>query len=162
MNDKPSFHTYTNEHLEGVDPDSQQNHFPSLTSATTAFQPGAARRKLSKLPDTNRSGARFLEKALRVVEANLEDSTFTTDDFARQMLLSRTHLFRKLKAVTGSSASTFIRHIRLERAAQLLQADSDPVSQIAFQVGFNHLSYFAKCFKEKYGCSPSVYKKDKY
>ena len=97
-------------------------------------------------------------QAIEIVEANLDNSDFTIENFAKKMLLSRMHLHRKLKTIIGLSPSEFIRNLRLERAAQLLESEADSVSQIAFQVGFNNLSYFAKCFKEKYDCAPSVYK----
>ena len=56
------------------------------------------------------------------------------------------------------NATEFVRNLRLERAAQLLEKNADTVAQIAYQVGFNNLSYFAKCFREKYGRAPSAFK----
>ena len=68
---------------------------------------------------------------------------------ARAMLLSRTQLHRKLKNLTGQSSSDFIRHIRLQRAAQLLEADAANVTEIAFQVGFQQsILFFQKVLKE--------------
>lgn len=102
--------------------------------------------------------ARFLKKAIKTIEQYLDDSHFTIALFAQNMQLSRTQLHRKLKAIAGMNATDFVRNFRLERAAQLLEQKSDSVSQIAYQVGFDNLSYFAKCFKEKYGRTPSDYK----
>ena len=101
----------------------------------------------------------FLQRAASLVEANLADATFSVDEFARQMLLSRTHLYRKLKGLTGLSTSKFVISLRLKKAASLLRQDVEPVSQIAYEVGFNHLSYFAKCFKEQYDYAPSEYRR---
>lgn len=101
----------------------------------------------------------FLQRTAFLVEANLADATFSADEFARQMLLSRTHLYRKLKGLTGLSTSKFVTSLRLKKAALLLRQDGEPVSQIAYAVGFNHLSYFAKCFKEQYAYAPSEYRR---
>lgn len=100
---------------------------------------------------------KFVKKAVAIIEKNLDNEKFSATDFAEAMLLSRAQLHRKLKSITNHSATDFVRHLRLEKAAQLLNAESDSVTQIAYQVGFNNLSYFAKCFREKYDCSPSDY-----
>ena len=73
------------------------------------------------------------------------------------LALSKTQLHRKLKALTDESPGQVLRNFRLKRAAQLLSQQADTVSQIAYQVGFTNLSYFAKCFKAQYGVSPSSY-----
>ncbi|SHJ38997.1 helix-turn-helix domain-containing protein [Aquimarina spongiae] len=71
--------------------------------------------------------------------------------------MSRTQLHRKLKSLSGLSTTAFIRCIRLEKAAYLLQQNVDNVTQIAYRTGFSDHSYFTKCFKRKYGVSPSDY-----
>src|SRR3546814_20917261 len=73
------------------------------------------------------------------------------------MELGRTQVERKLKALTGQTPVEFIRIMRLKRAAQKIAAKEDAVSQIAYSVGFNNLSYFATCFKEQFGESPSAW-----
>jgi AraC-like DNA-binding protein len=73
------------------------------------------------------------------------------------MGMSRVQLHRKLSALFGHSASDLIRDFRLERAAELLRQKSGNVSEIAFQVGFENLSYFTKAFKQKYEITPSEY-----
>lgn len=101
--------------------------------------------------------ARFLEQAKETIEQHLDETTFTVEGFQQCMTMSRMQLHRKLKALTGQSASEFMRTLRLLRAAALLKQHSDPVSQVAWQTGFNSLSYFTKCFKEQFGCTPSEY-----
>ena len=100
---------------------------------------------------------RFLQRALELVEAHLDDPDFDAAAFADQMSLSRMQLHRKLKALTNMTTTQFVAAVRLKRAAELLQNRTDTVSQIAFQVGFNNPSYFAECFKKMYGVAPSGY-----
>jgi len=69
--------------------------------------------------------------------------------------MSRVQLHRKLKAILGCSTSKFIREVRLKKAYQYLKNKKGTVSEIAYEVGFNNLSYFAKCFKETYDVNPS-------
>ncbi|MEM9834375.1 MAG: ATP-binding protein, partial [Bacteroidota bacterium] len=101
----------------------------------------------------------FLERSLRLVEENISDPEFGVEQLQREVGMSSTQLHRKLKALVDQSPGKFIRDIRLQRAAQLLEQNDSQVAEVAYNVGFNHLSYFAKCFKEKFGVSPSEYVK---
>lgn len=99
----------------------------------------------------------FLQRAMEVVEENMDNPMFGSEDFARALGLSQTRLYRKLVSLTGYSSNDFIRKIRLKRAADLLQKQAGNVSEIAYRVGFNSLSYFAKCFKQFHRHTPSDY-----
>jgi AraC-like DNA-binding protein len=101
---------------------------------------------------------RFLQKALHIVEKNMVESDFNIEIFSNELNMSRTQVHRKLTALTGQSATEFIRTLRLKRAAQLLRQKSGSVSEIAYQTGFNNLSYFTKSFKEVFGTAPSEFK----
>ena len=98
---------------------------------------------------------KFLEKATEVVEQHLANSNFSVEIFGKEMAMSRVQLHRKLTALINQSASRFIRTVRLKRAAEMLADKSANVSGAAYDVGFNNLSWFAKCFHEQYGISPS-------
>jgi AraC-like DNA-binding protein len=74
-----------------------------------------------------------------------------------ELAVSRTQLFRKLKAITNYSANQFIRNIKLKRAAQLLRQQSYNITEVLYLSGFNSPSYFTSCFKEVYGCLPKEY-----
>lgn len=111
------------------------------------------------MPEIDSASHRFLKKAIEVIEYNMDNAAFSVPEFAQAMLLSRTHLHRKLKSICGYNATEFMRNLRLQRAEQLLRKQTDSVSQVAYQVGFNSLPYFAKCFREKYGLSPSAFAK---
>jgi signal transduction histidine kinase/DNA-binding response OmpR family regulator len=97
----------------------------------------------------------FIKKALEVVDDNLSNSDFNVDTFQKELGMSRMQLHRKLRALTNFSASEFIRDIRLQRAADLLANKSFTVSEVAYSCGFNSVSYFTQCFKQKFGVSPS-------
>jgi signal transduction histidine kinase/DNA-binding response OmpR family regulator len=97
----------------------------------------------------------FLKMAIAVVTRHISDSSFSVQDFASTMNLSRTQLHRKLKALTNRSSTEFIRNIRLSHAAELLRSPTTTVSEAAYRVGFESLSYFSKAFQEQMGISPS-------
>jgi len=101
--------------------------------------------------------AQFLNHVIAVIRDNYADAEFAAAALARLLGVSRAHLNRKLVALSGMKTNQFIRTLRLQRAAELLGRRAGSVSEIAFAVGFNHLSYFAACFKEQYGSSPSEY-----
>ena len=100
---------------------------------------------------------KFLVRVIDLVEENMSDADFSAEQFGREIGMSRMQLHRKLVALTGQSASDFIRLMRLKRAAQLFESQTGNVSEIAYSVGFNSLSYFAKCFRDQFGVSPSTY-----
>ncbi len=101
----------------------------------------------------------FFARFKEVVEARLEDSDVSVEDLAADMGLSRVQLYRKVKAVAGSSPVELLRTARLNRAYQLLLTTDKSVSEIAYAVGFTSPSYFTKCFKEEYGQVPGEIRK---
>ncbi len=101
----------------------------------------------------------FIASFKEVIEARLEDSNVSVEDLAADMNLSRVQLYRKVKAVTGSSPVELLRTARLNRAYQLLLTTDKSVSEVAYAVGFTAPSYFTKCFKEEYGMVPGDVRK---
>ena len=99
----------------------------------------------------------FLNGAIKIVEENMSDTTFTVEYLGRELGMSRMQLYRKLKSLTGYSANEFIRLLRLKRAAQLLKHNQMTISEITYEVGFTDLQYFRSCFKRQYGVNPSEY-----
>ena len=79
----------------------------------------------------------FINRAVTIVEKNMDNSEFYVDDLGKELGLSRMQLYRKLKALVGQSANEFVRSIRLKRAAQLIKQDKLTISEITYQVGFN-------------------------
>ncbi|WP_185154314.1 response regulator [Fulvivirga sp. M361] len=98
----------------------------------------------------------FLKKLLKVVSKNIDNNDFNVTDLSRSIGVSRMQLHRKITALTGHSATSFIRNQRLLHASKLLEA-GESVSQVAYAVGFESLSYFSTVFKEKFGVLPSEF-----
>ena len=96
----------------------------------------------------------FLKQLQAIIQKNLSDSEFGVEDMGRQIGLSRVQLYRKVKAMTGSSVVDLLRKARLVKARRLLETRSMSVSEVAYEVGFSAPSYFTKCFKEEYGMLP--------
>ncbi|OIN56680.1 hybrid sensor histidine kinase/response regulator [Arsenicibacter rosenii] len=103
----------------------------------------------------------FLEQVQTLVDSNMADSTFDVEQLSRQLNLSPRQLVRKLKTLTGQTTVEFIRNRRLERSAVLIRQGTLSVSEVAFAVGFESLSYFTRSFQEKYGVLPSAYTGDR-
>lgn len=96
----------------------------------------------------------FLSEAKSAVLDNISNEQFGVSELADKMNMSRSSLLRKIKKQTNLSASRFIREIRLQEAAKMLQETEHTASEIAFEVGFSNPSYFTKCYREYYGYPP--------
>lgn len=99
----------------------------------------------------------FLKEAIAIIEKHLSDSDFSVDKFSREIGMSRSNLYLKFKAITGESATDFIKRIRFTKAVELMQSQRYTIAQIAYMCGFNSPSYFSTAFKQYYGCMPSEY-----
>jgi signal transduction histidine kinase/DNA-binding response OmpR family regulator len=102
---------------------------------------------------------KFIAKLESILAQNLTNSEFTVDEFVKEIDLSRMQLHRKLKTMFGVSASEFIRNERLKTAYDLLKNKTLSVSEVAFAVGFNDISYFSKCFKEVFKITATDFQK---
>ncbi|MCF8359854.1 MAG: response regulator [Prolixibacteraceae bacterium] len=101
-------------------------------------------------PDTE-----FLDRVKQVVEANLDNSEFKIHDIYTEMGMGRSAFFEKMKGLTGLSPIDFVKEFRLNRAHRLLKTGKYNVAETAFSSGFSDAGYFSKCYKEKFGISPS-------
>ena len=101
----------------------------------------------------------LLKKAIAIMEKHMDNVEFSTDEFAREMCMSRSNLHIKMKALTGESTNDFIRKMRFNQATKLLKEGRYTVAEISGMVGFNTPSYFATSFKKYFGCLPSEYGK---
>ena len=101
----------------------------------------------------------FLAKLLDVMEKQMDNNTLTVDELVDEMGMGRTVFFNKLKSLTGLSPVEFIREMRIKRAAQLLEEQRYNITEVTYMVGMNDSRYFAKCFKNTYGVTPSEYRR---
>jgi len=99
----------------------------------------------------------FLKKAVSIVEQNINNPKFDVAYFCKEIGMSQASLFRKLKAIAKMSTTEFIRTIKLKKAATLIKNKTGKMEEIAFQSGFNDISYFNRCFKKQYGVTPTEY-----
>lgn len=109
-----------------------------------------------KEPDLDPMDQAFVEKATRLVLDNLSDTGFTIDRLCREMAMSRTLFYGKLKTLTGQGPQDFMRLIRLEQAALYLK-QGDSVLDVSVKTGFANVKYFSTVFKKHFGVSPSKY-----
>lgn len=99
----------------------------------------------------------FLRKFLSQIEAVYTDPDFNVEKLSDTLALSRGHLHRKIKELTGTTPVDFLRNYRLKKAAALLKQGQYSVSEIAYRSGFSSPAYFSKCFKTLYGVTPTEY-----
>lgn len=97
----------------------------------------------------------FLEELFKITEENLADHDFNVEKLCHSIGMSRSQLYRKVTAITGSTPVKFIRDLRLNKALSLIKENRYNLSEITLKIGFNNPSYFSKCFREKYGVKAS-------
>lgn len=107
----------------------------------------------------NRIDQEFLEKMNQLIEARLSSEKIDIGYLADKMYMSKSTLYRKIKALTGLSSNEYVRKIKMHYAERLLLEGRYNVSEIAFKVGINSVVYFRQCFKEEFGVLPSEYLK---
>ena len=103
----------------------------------------------------NDADEQFATGLLVTAERNLSDSSYTIDRLCRDLGISRPQLYRKITALTGRAPNSFLRDLRLDKAALLLRRRAGNISEVALEVGFSNPSWFSKCFAERFGCIPS-------
>ena len=91
----------------------------------------------------------------------MQDESFDVDHFASEMGMSRASLYRKIKALTGEGPSSFIKSMRLKRAAQLLGSGMFKISDVLTYIGILDQSYFSRVFKQEFGVAPTTYAEGK-
>ena len=103
---------------------------------------------------------RLLERVMAVINKNLGNSDLSVDRIADEVGISRVHLHRKMKELTGQTPHDFIRNIRLKQAAHLLANQNMNVTEVMYACGFNNAASFSTIFKKFYGLSPRDFMKE--
>ena len=107
--------------------------------------------------DVKGNNEQLMERIMESINKHLDDNEYNIETLCNEVGISRAHLHRKMKEMTGISISEFIRNLRLEQAARLLKEQKLNVTQVAFTVGFNNQSHFSTVFRKYFGMSPSEF-----
>lgn len=102
--------------------------------------------------------ALFIDKAIKLVNENLQNEEFGIEAMVEHLFMSQSTLYRKIKSLTGLSLTGFIRSVKLKKAAQLILQNDTKLSHVAYEVGFNDYKHFRKSFQQQFGCLPSDYR----
>lgn len=108
----------------------------------------------------NPQDEKFLCKVIDSINTNMNNEDFSVEELGNMVFMSRSNLFRKLKAITGKTPIEFIYYVRIKRSMELLLERKLDISEISYEVGFKNHSSFTKSFKKQYGKSPSVFLND--
>jgi len=133
---------------EEVAPDSEEN-LPDKSPETDDKQ------------ELSPNDQKFMDKLIRLMEKQIDNGDLMVDDLAKELAVSRSVFFKKLKALTGLAPIEFIREMRIKRAVQLMESGDYSITEISEMVGINDSRYFSKCFKRVYGMTPTEYKEQK-
>lgn len=102
---------------------------------------------------------KWLQNAIAKVEAHLGDDSYSVEQLATDLCMSRMTFYRKIQSATGQKPTEFIRTIRLRRAAELLREGQLSITQVSYETGFSSVSYFSRCFRMMYGVPPTQFGK---
>ncbi len=116
---------------------------------------------IARLSETKPKEAAFLTSINNCILKNIGNEQFDANALSTAMAMSRAQLLRRLRSSTGNSPGYYIKTMRLEKAKELLETSDVSVSEAAFQTGFNSPSNFTKVFIEKYGITPSQFRRPK-
>ena len=101
---------------------------------------------------------KFMDKLVELMEQNMDNGELVVDDLVRELAVSRSVFFKKLKTLTGLAPIEFIKEMRIKRATQLIETGEFNMTQISYMVGINDPRYVSKCFKAQVGMKPTEYR----
>jgi signal transduction histidine kinase/ligand-binding sensor domain-containing protein/DNA-binding response OmpR family regulator len=107
--------------------------------------------------ENERTDEKFVQNVLKIIEENVSNADFSVEDLSRALFMSRSAVYKKLFILTGKTPIEYIRIVRLEKAARLLQKTNKTVAEVAYETGFNNPKYFSRYFKAQFGVLPSTY-----
>jgi signal transduction histidine kinase/AraC-like DNA-binding protein len=137
-------------------------HIRNLLAAAATMRQKFGRQLVLQSPGPDASAVQdeFLQKLAGIIEENMDNSDFDIPMLCTKIAMSQFVLYKKIKATTDMSVGDFIKQIRLQKAAQLLEQKQLNVNEVAYTVGFSDSKYFSKEFKKRFGVTPREYGKD--
>lgn len=99
----------------------------------------------------------FMKELLKSIEDNMDKERYNVSMVSEMMGIDQKQLYRKIKQLTGKTPVSFLRSMRLKRAAELLGQNRFTISEVMYMVGISNASYFTKCFSAEYGMTPKQY-----
>lgn len=133
----------------------------NLLRKKEALQKAYATNPLTEIRTTvqNELDEKFIQQCSQIILNNIDNSDFTINSLAQELMMSRTSVFTKIKGISGMTPNDFIKVTRLKAAAKMLVEGKYRISEIGFLVGFSSSSYFAKCFYKQFGMLPTDFVK---
>lgn len=136
----------------------QRHKLQELYRANKMAAPMENEEEAVEQPEMSPHDRRFMDKLMELMEKNMDNGALVVDDLVQQLAVSRSLFFKKLKVITEFAPIEFIKEMRVKRAAQLIETGEYNMTQISYMVGINDPRYFSKCFKQKFGITPTEYK----
>lgn len=127
----------------------------ALLAAQERSQAQIVTNAILEIQDTKDEHNTFLNTILETIESNISNENLSIQELCDAVNLERTQVYRKLKAISGKSASQLIKEVRLEKAKSLIENQELSISQVAYACGYKDVSYFSKSFKKYFGMRPS-------
>ena len=121
-------------------------------------QQDEAQEEKPETPEMSPNDRKFMDKLMELMEKNLDNGDMVVDDLVRELAVSRSVFFKKLKTLTGLAPVEFIKEVRINHAIRLIETGEYSMTQISYMVGINDPRYFSKCFKQKMGMTPTEYR----
>lgn len=156
---KPFSATYLKARVDNLHKQRQklQNLYRDRLMQTT-LQADEASTEKSDTPEMSPNDRKFMDKLMTLMEKNLDNGDLVVDDLVRELAVSRSVFFKKLKTLTGLAPVEFIKEIRINHAVRLIETGEYSMTQISYMIGINDPRYFSKCFKQKMGMTPTEYR----
>lgn len=130
------------------------SYITQLLSKTNALSAQMQNQSMYQRIAPNPSEQAFLKQILAAIEKHMDNPDLSMPLLQAEIHISRSMLYRRVKALTGLSPSEFICNVRMKKACSLLSERQYNISEVAYKVGFNDPRYFSQCFKKKFGKAP--------
>lgn len=131
-----------------------------MTAYKSVLLPDESGTFRSPLTGTSEKDQAFADRLTALLEENIGNADLKVEDLASMMAMGRSAFFKKVKEITGFPPKEYLRIMRLNKASELLSNTDIPIAEVSFKVGISDPLYFSKCFKARFGVSPTAWQKD--